>query len=623
MERPDPSAIPLSSGVYLYKDEKGEVLYVGKARVLRRRVLSYFRKDGLSNKTRAMLSHAHSISYLSTTTEKEALLLEASLIKKYRPHYNIALRDDKQYFLFRLDKKALYPRLEIVRHVRRDGARYFGPFTSAVAARDTWKLLHKTFGLRRCTDRAMKNRIRPCLYYHMHECSAPCLQKIDEARYKKAIEQICDLLDGHADTLLLSLHASMEKASEELRYEEASRYRDQIRAIERTIEQQAVILPGKMDTDAISLFEGDKGMALAILFVRAGSISDGRNFYWPNLRFEDASELLLAFLSQYYATALPPPRILLPFTPNDRSENGAKDIPVWSTERLDFEDLLSFLKDRRQARVSIMTAQNTLDNQLIDVARTNAREEARRQESKEKENDLPLLARHLHLDHIPRRIECVDVSHTQGKQVRVGMTVFLDGSPLLSDYRTYSMEDSNDDYATLAAWIPKRLASGPPWPDLLLIDGGRGQVSSVQQSLSKEGMPDLFPVAGISKARDETGKADRRKGNVSDKIYVANRTNPLPLREGSKELLLLQKIRDATHAYAIHRHHVAQKNTLLSSRLTSLNGIGSKTARLLWDAFGSIQAMKQASIEDLVKLSGIGKSRAENILEKLKRIPDE
>ena len=216
MQKPDPSSIPLSPGVYLYRDGKGQVIYVGKARILRRRVLSYFRPEGLPAKTKAMLAHAQSIEFLTTTTEKEALLLEASLIKKYRPHYNIVLRDDKQYVLFRVNIKHPFPRLEVVRKARRDGARYFGPFTSSLAARETWKLLHRAFPLRRCSDRAMKNRVRPCLYHHMGQCPAPCMGLVTAEDYFEGVRRVCDLLQGKADPLLKELHSRMEAAAEAL-----------------------------------------------------------------------------------------------------------------------------------------------------------------------------------------------------------------------------------------------------------------------------------------------------------------------------------------------------------------------------------------------------------------------
>ena len=249
MQKPDPSSIPLSPGVYLYRDGKGQVIYVGKARILRRRVLSYFRPEGLPAKTKAMLAHAQSIEFLTTTTEKEALLLEASLIKKYRPHYNIVLRDDKQYVLFRVNIKHPFPRLEVVRKARRDGARYFGPFTSSLAARETWKLLHRAFPLRRCSDRAMKNRVRPCLYHHMGQCPAPCMGLVTAEDYFEGVRRVCDLLQGKADPLLKELHSRMEAAAEALEFEQAAVLRDQIRAVEKTVERQATVLPGGGDMD--------------------------------------------------------------------------------------------------------------------------------------------------------------------------------------------------------------------------------------------------------------------------------------------------------------------------------------------------------------------------------------
>ena len=298
--------------MYLYKNSRGRIIYVGKARILRRRVLSYFRPEGLPAKTRAMLAHAVSLEYLTTTTEKEALLLEASLIKKHRPHYNIVLRDDKQYVLFRLNLKHPFPRLEVVRRARRDGARYFGPFTSALSARETWKLIHRAFPLRRCSDRAMKNRVRPCLYHHMGQCPAPCMDLITPAAYHEAVHKVCELLQGRSEPLLRGLRAEMEQAAENLEFEKAATLRDQIRAVERTVERQAAVLPGGGDMDAVGLFPADKGLALGIAFVRSGAVTDGRAFYWPGLTFEDAPELLSSFVSQYYSQVTPPPRILLP-----------------------------------------------------------------------------------------------------------------------------------------------------------------------------------------------------------------------------------------------------------------------------------------------------------------------
>ena len=615
MQKPDPSSIPLSPGVYLYKDARGQVIYVGKARILRRRVLSYFRPEGLPAKTKAMLAHAHGIEFLTTTTEKEALLLEASLIKRYRPHYNIVLIDDKQYVLFRVNIKHPFPRLEVVRRARRDGARYFGPFTSALAARETWKLLHRAFPLRRCSDRAMKNRVRPCLYHHMGQCPAPCMGLVTAQEYAEGVRRVCDLLQGKAAPLLRELRDRMEAAAEALEFEKAAVLRDQIRAVEQTVERQAAVLPGGGDMDVLGLFQAGGGLALGLVFVRGGAMTDGRAFYWPGLSFEDAPELLFSFVGQYYEQLTPPPRILLPWLPQGTEEdekgtgetagNGA------DTERPDERGLLEqALSERRGGPVRLVAPQNPADNRLVDVAQSNAREEARR---REKLAETPLqerLGRALHLPAAPRRIECVDVSHTGGRQTRVGMVVYEDGRPSPDQYRAYAMPDGGDDYGTLYAWISRRLESGPPWPDLLLIDGGRGQLAVVERALRDAGNPEFFPLAAIAKARDEEGHADRRAGNVADRIFLPGRSNPLPLREGCAELLFLQNVRDATHRFAIGRHRKARGQAALSGELMRLPGIGPATARLLWETFGSLEAMRAASVDDLRRLPGIGAARA-------------
>ncbi|MBO4301320.1 MAG: excinuclease ABC subunit UvrC [Desulfovibrio sp.] len=613
MQRPAPSSIPTAPGIYLFKDNRGRIIYVGKARMLRRRVLSYFRTEGLSTKTQAMLSHAACLEYIATTTEKEALLLEASFIKKHHPHYNIMLRDDKQYFLFRLNPKNTFPRLEIVRQARRDGAHYFGPFTSAISARETWKLLHRTFALRRCTDRAMKNRVRPCLYHFMGQCQAPCMGMVTTQAYQENVSRVTALLQGRSEELLRSLHSAMEQAAEALEYERAAALRDQIRAVEITVERQAVVLPGKGDMDVVGLFASDRGVALGIIFVRNGAMTDGRAFYWSGLTLDDAPELLWSFLGQFYIHAMPPPRILLPWIPKDADSEDRQDCnenPGQITERDMWEQNLA---ERRQGVVRIVSPQNAYDNQLVNMAQANAREEARRQESVKQTDILDRLAQALRMAEPPRRIESVDVSHTGGRQTRVGMVVFEEGRAERSQYRVYSMPDSEDDYATLAAWIPRRLESGPPWPDLLLIDGGRGQLAAVGRALRDAGKEGLFMLAGIAKARTATGHADRRAGNVADRVFVPGRANPVPLHEGSAELLFLQNVRDTTHRFAIGRHRRARRASALSGELMRLPGIGPVTARLLWDHFESVEDMRAASVEELRKLPGIGKNKAEQL----------
>ncbi|MDR2574692.1 MAG: excinuclease ABC subunit UvrC [Desulfovibrio sp.] len=606
MEKPDPQSLPLAPGVYLYKDERGRIIYVGKARVLRRRVLSYFQIERRTAKTRAMLAHAHALDIIATTTEKEALLLEASLIKKHRPRYNIVLRDDKQYVLFKLNLKHPFPRLEIVRRVRRDGARLFGPFTSASSARETWKLLHKAFGLRRCSDRAMKNRVRPCLYHHMGQCPAPCMGLISPEEYGRTAHKVSELLEGHAADLLAGLRAEMNRVAEALEFEEAAVLRDRIQAVECTVERQAAVLPGGGDMDVVGLFPADKGLAVGVAFVRGGAVMDGRGFYFGGLEFEDAPELLWAFLSQFYTTLPPPPRVLLPWLPPE--ESGAEE---GDSERSLMELALS---EKRGGAVRIVAPQNALDNQLVDIAAANAREEAR---YGQKGSPADALASALRLPIPLRRIECVDISHTGGRETRAGLIVFEDGRPVSGDSRVYTMPDGGDDCASLYAWAARRLKSGPPWPDLLLIDGGRGQLAAVRRALAEAGEEGRFPLAAIAKARNEEGRADRRAGNVSDRVFIPGRANPLPLREGGPELLFLQRIRDAAHRFVIGRHRRAHRSVALSGELMRLPGIGPATARLLWEKFGSIEAMRAAGEEELRAVPGIGPKKALELLKKL------
>lgn len=620
MERPDPATIPLTPGVYLYKDARGKVIYVGKARVLRKRVLSYFRPTGLPAKTVAMLAKAEAIDYLPTTTEKEALLLEASLIKKHRPNYNIVLRDDKQYALFKINLKHDFPRLEITRKVKRDGARYFGPFTSALAARDTWRLLHRAFSLRRCPDRTMKNRVRPCLYHHMGQCPAPCMGLVSREEYHKSAKKVCELLSGNSGGLIKELTCEMETAAENLDFERAARLRDQIKAVEKTVERQAAVLPGAGDMDAIGLSQSERGLALGIVFIRNGAAGESRAFYWPGLDLEDGPELLQSFLAQFYTQASPPPRILLPWIPEILLAASGETAGEENSEEeflFDRRALEEALSERREGACRIVAPQNQADNQLVALAQANAREEARRREGKDPNAILEKLAKTLDLPNPPGRIESVDVSHISGSQTRVGMVVYEDGKPNREAWRIYAMPDSADDCATLHDWVGRRLESGAPWPDLLLIDGGRGQLASVARALKTAGEDGLFSLAAIAKARDDQGRPDRRAGNIADRIFTPGRLNPLPLKEGTPELLFLQQIRDSTHQFAVQGHRRARRAAAFSGELMRLPGIGPATARLLWDKFGSLEAMAKATVKDLETLPGIGSAKAAKLAEKL------
>ncbi|MDR2488049.1 MAG: excinuclease ABC subunit UvrC [Desulfovibrio sp.] len=639
MEKPDLSFFPVAPGVYLYKDSAGRILYVGKAKRLRHRIASYFRDESsLSPKTRTMLRASSGIDILRTSTEKEALLLEASLIKKHRPRYNIVLRDDKEYLLFRIGNAHPYPRIEIVRRSRHPDkgrhARFFGPFASASAARETWKLIHKYFPLRRCRDVAFANRTRPCLYYDMGQCLAPCVLSVTREDYQSLLNKTILLLSGRSRELVHKLREEMALAAAELRFEQAARLRDQIKTVEYTLERQSVVLPETRTLDIVGVAQVPEGLALGIVFVRDGRLLDGRNYFWPGLTVEDTPELIRGFLTQYYLNRREfeesiPPRIVIPWllaSSSDGLFNASRVAEKPSFHENAQEDgmapLETALAEIRGSPVHITEPRSRDEDALSVMAASNAREAIK--------NTIhpPLagvLAKYLGMDRPARRIEAVDISHTAGRQVRAGLVVFEDENPLPEAFRIYALDDAltedraeaGDDYAALAAWAVRRAAAGEPWPDLLLVDGGKGQLAAVQRVFGEKGTGNSFFMASIAKARTEANLPDRRAGNVSDRIFVPGRSNPLNMPPGSRELLFLQRIRDTAHDYVINRHRKARAAVTLAGELTRLPGVGPETARRLFAHFGSLAAMAAAGENSLSEVPGIGRAKAKSIAGRL------
>lgn len=674
IQAPDYQSIPLTPGIYIFYDDRERPIYVGKAKVLRNRVSSYFRKEeDLPSKTRVMLRQAVALRFISTTSEKEALLLEASLIKKHRPRYNILLRDDKDHTLFRFSLVHNFPRLEILRRPKvrdKQKALLFGPFSNTGAARETWRSIHRAYPLRRCTDRAMTNRVRPCLYHYLGQCMAPCVLEVNPAEYAKLVKEVSLLLSGRSGELLQTLNKSMLKASEALDFEQAAILRDRIEALEETVEKQAVVLPGGGDLDVVGLAENTYGLGLCIIFVREGTLIDSRSFHWPGLSLDEAPELLSSFLTQFYQNAaVIPPRLILPWplpteesspledtcSPSLATESFAPDMPDTRAhgthvpdvpgsddnnaaanrdcEQSGEEVLAAVLGSLRGSTVRVGQPRDNGENGLVELAVTNARQTLI---SAEKNPEtLPmhkLLADKLHLSRPVYRIEAVDISHTSGSAVRAGMVVFEDGKPLKSAYRAYKLEigdqggSINDDYANLAAWAKRRTESGPPWADLVLIDGGKGQLAAVLRAFKDAGIkpgPGLehdFPIAAIAKARDDEGRPDRRAGNIRDRIFLPLRSNPLPLRDGSPELLFLQHVRDTVHNFVIGRHRKARSSAALQAELLRLPGVGPQTARLLMDQFGSLKELYAAGRAALDDVPGLGKAKAESIWAAMQKI---
>ncbi len=591
---------PTCPGVYLMKNAAGRIVYVGKAKHLRRRLASYFQPGHrLAPKVRVMMTRVESIDFLCTSTEKEALLLEASLIKKHRPKYNIVLRDDKQYVLFCLSRNHSFPALRLTRKVLRDGSVYFGPFTSALAARETKRVIDRLFPLRKCRDTVFANRTRPCLQYHIGRCLGPCCLPVSEEEYRQVVRRVELFLSGKSDELMAGLHSEMMRKADGLDFEGAARLRDSIRALRETVERQAAVLSDGRDLDVIGVHGHEHGAALAVVFVRQGRIIDGQTFWFADAAVdtpEAEAGLTDSFLMQYYnAERFIPARIVTAFGSHDPA----------------LEDVLT---DMRGGRASVAKARGDQERRLVDIATANAKAHALRQ--RRTELTATELANALGVAGEVERIECVDASHIQGEGMRVGMVVFAGGREEKSAYRVYSfpeLEGTADDYLALASFVARRAKSGPPWPDLLLIDGGKGQLGAVERAMAENGLS-AIPLAAIAKGES------RRAGELGDVIFRPGRKNSLNLRAGSPELLFLQHVRDTAHRFVISRLRRHKRSAQLSSDLDNLPGIGPKTARLLWEHFDSVQAMTQAPIEELTALPGFGPKKAAAVHAALKTL---
>jgi excinuclease ABC subunit C len=563
----DPQSYPSTPGVYLFYGPGEEVLYVGKAKNLRRRLTSYtLHTKRLPLKTVAMLRRAKGLETISTATEKEALLLEASLIKNHRPKYNIVLRDDKNYLLFCIDRNHPYPSLHIVRRVgKKKNITYFGPYTSAVAARQTKKIIDRIFMLRKCRDSVFTNRVRPCLQYHIGRCWAPCCRAVSQEDYLGMVRQVELFLSGKSSELLAGLRQQMQEASDALEFERAAQLRDQVRAIQATVEIQHVVepAPSAQDADVWGAFSGGHGLTVAVLFVRQGRVLGSSRFVVAGTQL---GAVLPAALTQFYSGGrLVPDQII---TPQPVERALAEALGEWAGHP-----------------VRIRPPRGEWERGLMRLAQTNAENLPPKVHSPQWEAVL---------GHPVRRVEGVDISHLHGQGMRAGWVVFEDGEPLPQAFRHYPLEavdGSGDDIAAMHWAAQRRLEAGPPWPDLVVVDGGAAQLAAVWQVLGGLG----FSVLGIAKG------PSRRAGELEDRVYAPGRKNPLALKPGSPELLFLQRVRDSAHRFAVTRQREGRRRLLVSD-LESLPGVGPKTAALLRSKYPRLADLAQATAEDLAAL---------------------
>jgi excinuclease ABC subunit C len=603
-ERPDSSnpftetikGISDSPGVYLMKDDSGKIIYVGKAINLRNRVASYFqRQDAHSMKTALMVSRVADIETVVTTSEKEALILESNLIKRHRPRYNVVLKDDKRYPSIRINIDAAYPRIEIVRKTPRDGAVYFGPFSSALAVRQTVKLINKTFPLRKCSDRTLGHRTRPCIHHQMGQCLAPCCLTVDPERYRAMIKEVILFLKGRTPELIKRIRRSMFKASAEQEFEKAAVLRDRMVAMEKTLERQVTVTTDFMDRDVIATSGNSDFRIVTVMTLRRGFLQGVRHFELTHAAPEKG-ELVAQFLGQYYQQAHTiPVEVLVTQLP----DNAAL-----------LEETLSGWKSRR---VRIRQPKRGEKRRLLEMAEANADNTLRErlQKATGEAAVIAALKRRLRMDRNPSRIECFDNSSLAGTNPVSAMVVFVDGRPHKAGYRRYTIRtvSAPDDYASMAEVLSRRYGKinpSAPEPDLLLVDGGKGQVGIAVAVLDQLGLTGRFAVAGIA-------KKDTEKKETADKIYLPGRANPVNLGADGRLLLLLQQIRDEAHRFAITFQRKRRTRETIQSLLDAVPGVGPRRKAVLMKHFGSIKKIRAATVDELSELPGINLSLAEAI----------
>ncbi|MEJ5359738.1 MAG: excinuclease ABC subunit UvrC [Desulfobacterales bacterium] len=592
---------PVEPGVYLLRDGEGRILYVGKARRLRDRLAAYFRSGGPADpRIAALVARARDFEVILTTNEKEALILESNLIKRHRPRYNVVLKDDKRYPSLRLDWNEPYPRFTIVRRIGSDGAAYFGPFASARAVRETLKLINRTFKLRKCRLSEFRTRSRPCLQCQMNGCLAPCCREVPEADYRRQVEEAVLFLKGRAPELIRNLRRQMAEAAEREEFELAARLRDKLRALERTTEKQVAVSTDFVDRDVFAAVLSEDGAAVVtVLEIREGFLTASRNVEVPET-IASAEELLGHFIRQFYE-----PRTFVP-----------AEILV-SAAPADGELIVESLASKREGGVRLIAPKRGDRARLVELARRNA-ESALGELLERRSNRAELLERlqrKLALRRLPRRIECIDHSSWMGKQPVVGLVCFVDGAAEPSETRRYRLPGLRppDDYAALSDVLRRRLGEKDPTrplADLLLIDGGKGQLHAALAVIRELGLEGGIDLAAIA-------KKDPLRGETRDKVFLPGRANPVVFGREEDLLLFLQRVRDEAHRCAVGFHRRRRRSETLASVLDEVPGLGPARKRSLLRRFQGVEALRAAGREEVAAVPGIGPKLAAAVFERL------
>lgn len=595
---PDKKLAAVSSrpGVYIMKDANGKVVYVGKAGNLHKRISSYFMQPAhQDNKTRVLVKKISTFETIITKTEKEALILESTLIKQYKPRYNVVLKDDKQYPCLCLNINQSYPSLSIVRKIKKDGSIYFGPFTSSGAVRQTLNIINKTFKLRKCKTKEFKNRPRPCLNFQIKTCLAPCCLDVDKNAYDEMVKEVTQFLKGKTPALINRIKKEMSIAAEALEFERAAELRDKISDLEETLEKQVVVSTDFTDRDILGIAEADEFSIITLLFIRGGCLFGMRHFSFSETILTNA-ELIRSFIRQYYEKSpFIPMEILLPISIEDASL---------------LEDWLYSIKGKK---VSIIHPKQGEKVNLLKMASLNA-ENRLKEKITSLADDIDLLAglqRRLKMDRPPKRIECFDNSNISGKEPVAGMVVFEQAKPEKSSYRKYRIKGvfKPDDYACMYEVLKRRYAKpeeSMPYPDVLLVDGGKGQLSIALTAIKELKLEGKFSIIGIA-------KKDKKRGEITDKIYLPGRVNPVNFGREGELLLFLQRIRDEAHRFAISFHRKRRGKASLHSVLDAIPSVGEKRKAILLKHFKSIKKIQAATLEELSAVPGISHAVAKAV----------
>lgn len=598
--------VPADPGVYLLKDSNGKVIYVGKAKSLRARVRAYFRERGDSRvQVRFLLSRVHDFEILVTASEKEALILENNLIKQYKPRYNIRLKDDKSYLSAKITNHP-WPRIMVTRKIVRDGSRYFGPFGSADGLRATIDVIRKLFPLRTCSDAVFKNRSRPCLEYQIKRCLGPCCLPVDRAEYEHHLRAASMLLEGKSLELLREMRERMRFCAERLEFEHAARIRDQIRAIERTVERQTVVHHMGCDQDVFGLYREGGFIEAIVLLVRSGKLTSTQSWSFQDLEFGD-DEVLAQLLSRFYAAERElPDEVILPAPLEDAQARA------------------ELMFDRARKRVEFIVPQRGERLRLLEMAQENARQSfsARRDNEHTRERMLEELRLRLHLRNTPKRIECYDISNLQGAMVVASQVVFDEGEPRKDLYRRYRIRgvQGQDDFASMYEVLRRRLArvdAQGDLPDLLVIDGGKGQLNVALEVLRELGLRERIDAVALAKQHVLNSPRDARVEKSEERVFLPNRKEPIVLKRNSNALFLLVRLRDEAHRFAITYNRDLRRRARMRSVLDDIQGVGPRRRQALLRHFGSLRRIREASAEQLAQVKGINLELAGKIRDEL------